>query len=328
MDFGTVFAATLPVYLTMAAGAGARKAAILTDDLDRGLMRLAVTLLYPCLIVERMLGNPQLLDARQVLVAASLGFGLVAASIAISYHVAPLIGLKVGEGRRTFGISCGMQNYGYVAIPMIEALFPGKATVGVMFTFTLGVEIALWTVAVGVLTGMTQAPWKLLLNPPVIAILTTLLCNALGVNSLLPNPAFASSPESIHATARVVHTVLAQIGSCTIPISVLLVGAAIYDLWGRERIQWPVVLASPVLRIVVLPVLFLAAGLLFPISLELKRILIVQAAMPSAVFSIVLARHYGGHAATAVQVILATTLVSLVSTPFVISLGMQWLGMK
>ncbi len=325
MNFATVFAATLPVYLTMAVGAGARRLGLLTDDLDKGLMRLAVSLLYPCLIIERILGNPQLMDGKQVLIAASLGFGLVALCITISYFAAPLIGLRVGRGRRTFGISCGLQNYGYVAIPMIEALFPGKETVGVMFTFTLGVEIALWTVAVGVLTGVTRAPWKLLLNAPVIAILVTLLANYIGVNSLLPNPSYAADPAAISTVAKVFHTVIAQIGSCTIPISILLVGAAIYDLWGAERIQWAVALASPVLRIVLLPMLFLGAGMLFPVSTELKRIFVVQAAMPSAVFSIVLARHYGGNTGTAVQVVLATTFVSLVSTPFVISMGMRLL---
>ncbi len=173
MDYLTVANATLPVYLTMAAGAAARRFKILADHLDVGLMKLAVSLLTPCLIIERILGNPALLDGKQVLIAALLGFGLVAVSILIAYHAAPLVGLKQGEGRRTFGIASGLQNYGYVAIPMVEALFP-PGTVGVMFTFTLGVEIALWTVAVGVLTGMNRAPWKLLVNPPVIAIIMLL----------------------------------------------------------------------------------------------------------------------------------------------------------
>ena len=72
---------------------------------------------------------------------------------------------------------------------------------------------------------------------------------------------------------------------------------------------------------------FVGAAWALPLSVELRRVLIVQAAMPSAVFSIVLARHYGGHTATAVQVVLATTLVSLVSTPFVITAGMRLLGL-
>jgi malate permease and related proteins len=311
MDYLTVANATLPVYLTMAAGAAARRFKILADNLDVGLMRLAVSLLTPCLIIERILGNPALMDGKQVLISALLGFALVALSIFISYFAAPLIGLKQGEGRRTFGISCGLQNYGYVAIPMVEALFPA-GTVGVLFTFTLGVEIALWTVAVGVLTGMSKAPWKLLLNAPVIAIVIALLGNASGLHAYVP---------------EILHTVMGNLGSCAIPLCVLLIGASIYDLWGREPINWKVAIASPVLRMALLPMLFIGAGMLLPLSIDLKRILVVQAGMPSAVFAIVLARHYGGHAATAVQVVLATTVVSLASTPFMIAFGMKMLGL-
>ena len=312
MDYLTVANATLPVYLTMAAGAGARHWKILADGLDHGLMRLAVVLLTPCLIMERILGNPALMNSSQVLVAAALGFALVAVSIFISYHAGPLIGLRQGEGRRTFGISCGLQNYGYVAIPMVEALFPA-GTVGVLFTFTLGVEIALWTVAVGVLTGMSKAPWKLLVNPPVIAIIVALAANQLGLHTHVP---------------KILHTVMANLGSCAIPLCVLLIGASIYDLWGKEPLNWRVAVASPMLRMALLPMLFILAGWLLPISIDLKRILVVQAAVPSAVFAIVLARHYGGHAATAVQVVLATTIVSLLTTPLMIAFGMKVLGLE
>lgn len=312
MDYLTVANATLPVYLTMGVGAAARHWGVLSDNLDQGLLRLAVAVLTPCLILERILGNPALMDMRQVVLAAALGFALVAVSIGISYFVGPLIGLRQGQGRRTFGISCGLQNYGYVAIPMVEALFPAD-TVGVMFTFTLGVEIALWTVAVGVLTGMSKAPWKLLVNPPVIAIVAALLGNVVGAHEFVP---------------KIAHTVLGNLGSCAIPLCVLLIGASIYDLWGRERLNWKVAITSPILRMGLLPMLFIGAGLLLPLSIDLKRILVVQAGMPSAVFAIVLARHYGGHAATAVQVVLATTLVSLVSTPLMIAFGMRTLGLE
>jgi hypothetical protein len=328
MSIIAIFIATLPVYLTMGLGALARKTGVLMPGVDQGVMRLAVMILYPCFIIERILGNPSLMDGRQVLIAATLGFLLIAIGIGISYYVAPLIGLRVGEGRRTFSITCGMQNYGYVAIPIIESLFPGKETVGVMFTFTLGVEIALWTIAVGVLTGVGRAPWKLLINAPVIAILCALLANHLGINTLLPNPAYVSDPSQVHPVAKIFHTVLSQIGLCAIPLSVLLIGATIHDLWSGERIHWPVALASPVLRLVLLPAFFLAGACLLPVGVELKRILVVQGAMPSAVFTIVLARHYGGHALTAVQIVLATTLASLFSMPFVISLGLRLAGLE
>jgi hypothetical protein len=204
-----------------------------------------------------------------------------------------------------------MQNYGFVAIPVISSLFPGKETLGVMFTFTLGVELAVWTLSVGLLTGLSNMSLKAVLNVPVISIITALLLNFCGAAAIIPGP---------------VHTMLGSLGNCSIPLSVVLIGASIYDIWGQERLQWPVAILSPVLRLGVIPVAFMLAAWLLPLGLEMKRVLVIQGAMPAAVFCIVLARHYGGHAATAVQVVLATTVVSMVSTPLVIAFGVKWLG--
>ena len=48
--------------------------------------------------------------------------------------------------------------------------------------------------------------------------------------------------------------------------------------------------------------------------------------MPSAVFNIMIARLYGGHAPTAVQVVIATTVVSCFTIPLVIAWGLKLAG--
>ena len=310
LDYQTILNAVLPVYLTMAAGAMARKFGLLPREADAGLLKLSVNLLFPCLILERLVGNPEVMHTGRVLTAAALGYGLVALGIGLCYAIAPVIGLRVGEGRRTFAMASGIQNYGFVAIPVITALFPGKETVGVMFTFTLGVELAVWTLGVGILTGLSQAPWKAALNVPVISIVAALVLNFLGAANIIP---------------EALHTMMGNLGNCSVPLSVVLIGASIFDIWGQEPMRWKVAAFSPVLRLGVLPLAFLGAAWLLPLSMEMKRVLVVQGAMPSAVFGIVLARHYGGHAATAVQVVLSTTVLSLLSTPLVIAFGVKWL---
>jgi predicted permease len=72
--------------------------------------------------------------------------------------------------------------------------------------------------------------------------------------------------------------------------------------------------------------LILAVARWLPCSLELKRVLVVQAAMPAAVFPIVLARHYGGQPLTAVQIVLGTTVLGIFVSPLWISAGRAWLG--
>lgn len=310
-DFLSILNVVLPVYLVMGLGGGARKLGILAPEVDKSMMRLCVTILTPCLIFQRVVGNDSVMHPGPVLVAAGLGFGLVTLGIAVSYFLAPLAGLSVGQGRRTFAVGCGLQNYGFVAIPIVSALFHDPGTLGVLFTFTLGVELACWLCAVGLMTGLGSAPWKLALNPPVIAILTSLALNFSGLHRFVP---------------EVIHNFFGMVGACAVPLAVLLIGASIADLWGQEKMSWGVAIASPILRLFIIPLAFIAAAYGLPVSLELKRILIVQAAMPSAVFNIMIARHYGGHAPTAVQVVLATTVVSLATTPLVISWGLRVVG--
>jgi len=311
LDYLSILSVAVPIYLTMAAGAIARRTGLLKPEADVSLMKLSVMLLTPALIIERVVGNPAVMRLPPVLIAAGLGYALVALGIAFTYFIAPLIGLKKGLGRRTFSVACGLQNYGFVAIPIVTALFPDKGTLGVLFTFTLGVELACWTAGVGLLTGLDKAPWRLALNAPVLTILTSLLLNFTGLHAYVP---------------QVAHNTFTMLGACAVPLAVLLIGASIADLWGQGAMQWKVAIVSPILRLGVIPVAFLLAAYHLPISLELKRVIVVQGAMPSAVFNIMIARLYGGHAPTAVQVVIATTVVSCISTPLVIAWGLKLVG--
>src|SRR6476661_6648739 len=119
LDFSAILTVIVPVYLVMGAGAAVRKLRVLPPEADAGMMRLAIVLLTPALILERVVGNPSVMQPMPVLVAAGLGYALVALGIAISYFAAPLIGLKRHEGRRTFAVASGLQNYGFVAIPIV-----------------------------------------------------------------------------------------------------------------------------------------------------------------------------------------------------------------
>jgi hypothetical protein len=59
----------------------------------------------------------------------------------------------------------------------------------------------------------------------------------------------------------------------------------------------------------------------------LKQVIVVQAAMPAAMLPIVIARHYGGDANTALKIALSTSLIGIVTIPFWLRLGLQWVGL-
>ena len=112
-------------------------------------------------------------------------------------------------------------------------------------------------------------------------------------------------------------------------MGVILIGATMADhlpqfgAAGGGRVMG----LSCLVRIGLLPVLFLALAKWLPCSVELKRVIVLEAAMPAAVFPIVMAKHYGGDAATAVRVVVATSLVGLLTIPLWIRFGMHFVGL-
>jgi predicted permease len=82
-----------------------------------------------------------------------------------------------------------------------------------------------------------------------------------------------------------------------------------------------------VLRLGLLPWLFLLAAKFLPLSVELRRVLVIEAAMVSAVFPIAMAKHYGGDPPTALRAVLSTSLVGFLTIPLWIRFGLTFVGL-
>jgi hypothetical protein len=126
----------------------------------------------------------------------------------------------------------------------------------------------------------------------------------------------------------VVMRVVDLLGGCAIPFGLLLCGVTL-ETYLEKPGQLYHGRTTPVaclLRLAVLPVAFLLLAKFAPVSLELKRVLAVQAAMPSGMMPLVLARHYGGQPLIAAQIIVGTTLLGVLVIPLWLYLGLGWVG--
>jgi predicted permease len=118
-----------------------------------------------------------------------------------------------------------------------------------------------------------------------------------------------------------------MLGACAFPLGILLTGAMMAD---QVRQLHPAratgtLLWSAIFRLGVLPALMLGIARVLPCSVEIKRVIVVQAAMPAGIFPIVLSRLYGGDPATAVRIVAGTTILSLITIPLWIQWGIAWL---
>ena len=122
-----------------------------------------------------------------------------------------------------------------------------------------------------------------------------------------------------------------MLGGAMIPMALLLTGATLADCLGemrKARSGTRTIAGACVLRLGVLPVFFIALARWLPCSVEMKQVLVVQAAMPCAMLPIVLARHYGGNTGMAVQIVFATTVLALFTIPSWIHWGLLWAGVR
>lgn len=311
-EFFTVLTAVIPVFGIALIGLGIRKLNWLTEEADHSLLRLNINILFPCLILDAAIGNPAFNRLSNLLLAPAVGFGTVALGLFLATFTRRIHGLRTRQEQGTFAVTVGIYNYGYVPLPLSLLLFDEK-TAGVLFLHNVGVETAMWTLGVMILTGGCVKDWRKILNAPLVAIIIALVINGAGLHDALPG------------VARIT---VKWLGQCAIPMSLILIGAVIADYLSHFHTQWGlrVVGFAIVLRLLILPVLFLLLAKYLPASLELKRVIVLQAAMPAAVFPIVMSRHYNGDPPTALRVVLGTSIAGLITIPIWLRIGMRLIG--
>lgn len=323
-----VLAAVLPVYLLILAGAALRKIGILKKEQDEPVFHLVFSVLYPCLILDKILGSESVRHLSSVGWGIGVGYGLTVLSFGGAWLAAKLLRFQKGTGERTFTLTAGVQNFGYTAIPVVSQIWPAGA-VAMLFVHNLGVELAIWSVGVMILSGEKKVQWKRLLNGPVVSVLLGLILVGSGADHFLTPlpPESLPQPEGLMWFGGIIRKTMSWLGVGTFPVAILITGALMWDMVGAEKPSFRVVAGGCVVRLAVLPLFLLAAAKYLPAPMALKQVLIVQAAMPSAMTPIMLAKVYGGRPGVAVQIVIATTVLSLLTLPFVIVWGRAWIGL-
>lgn len=309
---GHVVTSVLPVYLLIVAGAVMRRLGVIRKEHEDGVMRVVYTVMLPAYILDKILGSEVLRSGSAVFSAFGLGFVLILIGAGLGAAVGRLFGLERGTGMRTFALSSGTQNFGFTAAPVIEILW-SQGALAMLFIHNIGVELAMWSAGVMIMSGERGLHWRKLLNGPVFAVAVGLLLVALGLDDKVDGP---------------VRNAISMIGVGAFPLGIFITGSLIMDLIATEKPSLRIGLGAALVRFLLAPAAILGAAKFLPLATELRQVLIVQAAMPAGMTPIILARLYGGRPAVAVQIVVITTALSLFTLPWIIAFGCQWIGLK
>jgi len=303
-----------PVFLVIAIGAALRQLGWLRAEAEASVMALVVKLLYPCLIFRSVSQAASVRDPGNMLGAPLVGFASVALGIGVSYGLARMLGYRRGAGLRTFAFSAGIYNYGYIPIPLAQSRYDAD-TVAALFVHNAGCELAIWTVGIALVSGATlREGLAKVLNPAVAALLLGLASNLSGLSERMPG---------------FVLETIDMLAAAAIPIGLVAIGATLREhLDDRAALwSWRTSLGAIALRCAAIPLLMLVGAGLLDLSVELKRVIALQAAMPAGVMPIMLAKHYGGQPVVAVRIVFASTAFSILAIPLWVRFGEWYLGL-
>lgn len=308
--YSTLLAAVAPTFVVFGCGFALRRFRGLRPEADPSLLTVAVNFLYPCFIADTLLRSTALRESGNAIIAPAVAFLLLLLCFGIAAVCARFLRLGWPQPARTFAFSAAIPNWGYLPVPLVQQLFDTN-TMGVLFVHNIGLELALWSAGVWLLSG--SGSWRHVFTIPFLAILGALTLNLLNAGAWLP---------------RVVLDSLHMLGLAAIPLSLLLTGATLADSVRalRDDRSPMVTAAGCIVRAGILPPVFLAAAYWLPISLDLKRVLVVQAAMPCAMVPIILSRHFRADVGTAVQIVLVSTALGLLTIPLWLRIGFGLLG--
>jgi predicted permease len=298
-------ATALGALIIILVGVALRRFGILKEDDGPVLVRIVLYAALPALvflIIVRAELQPEL---ALVPVAAWIVHGTM---LAVCFGVAwlwrmdrPLTG--------AFVTSTAVGNTGFFGLPLIAASGASVSLPAAVMYDALGTGIMTWTTTVVISTAYGEAgegarmQWgrlaRALALPPMWALVIGIGVNLAGVDDL----------------PRTVERPLELLAAAVLPLVMLYAGLVIdtRDL----RTYWAEVTASTVLRLGVAALIGLAVGTALGLGGDLLRTVVLMAAMPTAMMSLVIGSEFKLRYEMIAGAVLVTTLLSTITLPLI-----------
>jgi predicted permease len=306
------------MFLVIVAGWLARRLGFFEAQFTATLSRLVVDIALPALVFTQMLRTVDAAALREEWFSPLLCGLLIFVAYLTGLALSPLFS---GQGQRnTFIFLVAIPNWVYLPLPIAEALY-GNVGVRIVLLGNVGAQLLLWSFGIWILHGaVRQAARNLLTNTGLWATAAGIVAALLFPSSRnleTMNPATASVGEMLCGT---VVQALAMIGSLTIPLSLLAIGAQlgglIVPVHRFPRALWGVLIG----RLIVAPLASVALGFALMkmgvVIPEVTRLVCyLIATMPVAISCSVIAERYKSDVDLAAQGIFYSTLFSILTVP-------------
>ena len=307
----TVFRATLSPMLVMLicilAGFILRKCRILPDNSDRVLSRLETYILMPALNIRTFMQNASLSSLAEHSNLLLICSGVVVVAILIAYALAGRMA-KEPYQKNLYRYSLTISNFGFMGnaiVPMIlgeDMLYPY-----LLFTLPPIVCIYTWGMAMLIPADATdkKSAWRRLLNPGTVSVLIGLLLGVVGAQQYTP---------------PFIQTTLGNLSDCMGPVAMVLTGFVIGSYPLKSLFNKPAVYVASLLRLIILPALFVGALLLLNAPDTAVVLCLFAFGTPLGLNTIVFPAAYGGDTAPGAAMAMVSHAMCILTIPLMYAL--------
>ena len=207
------------------------------------------------------------------------------------------------EDRGTYNFMLSFGNVVFVGFPVLSALY-GDDIIFFASICSMPFNILAYSVGIILISGKgvrTGLNLKMLLNPAMVSVIVALLLFFFHIRL----PAFFCEAAG-------------ALGNMVIPGAMLLIGVTLGGASLKDMVKGGRVYLVCLIKLVLSPVLVWLVFRLFIHDELYLGIMVVSAAMPSAVITNMLSMEYGGNVEAGSQGVFMTTLISLVTIPLMV----------
>ena len=287
------------------------KTGILPKDTAKVLATLENNVLIPALVAGTFLRyfTVEKLKTAGLLFGGSFAIFFLILPIAI---FVPKLLSRDRDTRNIYTYGLAFSNFGFMGNSVVLALFPDIFMEYLIFTLPLWMMIYVWGVPQLLLpnseTETVKTRLKRFLNPMLIAMLIGMVIGITGLGSRLP---------------KAVLSVVTTLGDCMSPVAMLLTGVTVASVPFRKLFTQPSVYVMTVIRLILIPLVFIGIFALWNPSDTLVICAICSLAMPLGLNTLVIPSAYGKDPTTAAGMAVISHLCSCLTIPLIFLLLKQ-----
>ena len=287
----------LLLFLYMLCGVIVSKIGIIRDDNRGVLVRVLMDVAMPMMVLNAF-NKP---TDPEALKASILVMVIAAASCFVTWGIGTLLWRRQPDNKRKVLMYASMfSNAGNAGLPVLNLVFgPEGVFYGSMYL--IPPRILQWTVGMGFFLKPKKGAFvkNVLLNPMVVVVYIGFVLMAF--NWQIPG---------------VFGTAIANLGSMTGPLSMILIGATLAKMKPRALLD-PVVLLVSALRLLIFPMAAALALKALGVDQMTMNLCVILLAMPVASHTAAMAERYGGDFVFASACVSVSTLLSVVTVPVI-----------